>query len=103
MTTRRHWRLTNSLAGKAVLPSSRWACSAQKSVTQMVDTAFTPAFAKDLSNYKDVHALVGDRAKLYSTIKAENDKLKGMLASKPHELAAEAEYLCDKVKPQMGV
>merc|ERR1712048_1322908 len=74
-----------------------------ETMTHMVDTGFMPAFAKDLSNYKDAAALVGERAKLYPMVKAENDKLKGMLASKPHDLAAEAEYLCTQVKPQMGV
>merc|ERR1711957_306537 len=74
-----------------------------ETMTHMVETAFIPAFAKDLSNYKDAQALVGERAKLYPMVKAENDKLKGMLAAKPHDLAAEAEYLCNDVKPQMGV
>jgi len=73
-----------------------------ETMTQMVETAFLPAFAKDLGNYKAAPELAGERTRLYPVIKSENDKLKAMLGAMPHGgLPAEASYLCDKVKPQM--
>lgn len=42
-------------------------------------------------------------AQVYSGIKDAADKLKTLLASKPHEVRAEAKYYCDVIKPQMLV
>merc|ERR1719414_2775402 len=71
-------------------------------LVQMVETGILPACAEDLAGYAAAPALKGDREELYTAIKAATDKLKGLLEGKPHELAAEAAYLCDTVKPQMA-
>merc|ERR1719359_1515562 len=68
----------------------------------MVNTAFIPAFAQDLSIYKDAPDLAGDRKKLYSSVKTETEKLAKMVKDAPHDMVAEAEYLCDTVKGQMS-
>mmetsp|Transcript_14312 Transcript_14312/g.38337 ORF Transcript_14312/g.38337 Transcript_14312/m.38337 type:complete len:102 (-) Transcript_14312:414-719(-) len=69
----------------------------------MVKTGFIPAFAQDLALYKDADDLLGDRKMLYGSVKTETEKLEKMLTQVPHgDLAAEAEYLCDKVKAQMA-
>merc|ERR1712178_531147 len=55
-----------------------------KTMVDMVETGILPACAQDLALYKDSPSLAGDRAKTYGSIKAENDKLKTILASAPH-------------------
>jgi len=67
----------------------------------MVQTGFLPAFAKDLTSYKDSPDLAGDRNKLYSQVKEQAEKLRKLSDNKPHELKAEAAYICNTVKPQM--
>merc|ERR1719229_2036870 len=42
-------------------------------MVDMVNTAFIPAFAKDLALYKDAPDLVGDRKTLYASVKAETE------------------------------
>jgi glutamine synthetase len=74
-----------------------------ETMIQMVNTAFLPAFAKDLLSYKDAIELAGDRNKLYGSAKAEAETLKSMIGSMPEGLKEEAAYLCNKVKPQMEV
>jgi len=73
-----------------------------QTMVQMVQTGILPACAKDLAKYKDAPSLKGDRETIYSGIKTETDKLKDVFGKKPHELVAEATYLCDTVKPQMA-
>jgi len=74
-----------------------------ETMVAMVATGFTPAFAKDLAIYKDAPALAGDRARLYSEVLVEAEKLKGLMKNVPNGLALESKYLCDMVKPQMAV
>merc|ERR1712014_198857 len=66
-------------------------------MVQMVETGILPACAQAMPSLK------GDREAVYGNIKKETDKLSELFAKKPHDLAAEATYLCDVVKPQMGV
>mmetsp|Transcript_21157 Transcript_21157/g.54971 ORF Transcript_21157/g.54971 Transcript_21157/m.54971 type:complete len:88 (+) Transcript_21157:2-265(+) len=54
-----------------------------------------------MAKYVSMPAFKGDREKVYLGIKVETDKLKQLNAKKPHDLRAEATYLCDIVKPQM--
>jgi glutamine synthetase len=70
-------------------------------MVDMVNTAFIPAFAKDLALYKDAPDLAGSRKALYTSVKTETEKLAKMMSETPHDMVAEAEYLCDKVKDQM--
>merc|ERR1711972_68117 len=56
----------------------------------------------DMAKYKAMPALGGDREATYTSIKAETDKLKGLFGKKPHDLKAEATYLCDTIKRQMA-
>merc|ERR1719247_656528 len=72
-----------------------------KTMVKMVDSGILPACAKDLSIYKDAPMLAGDRAHLYAAIKGENDKLKDLLSSIPHDPEQEAFFFCSSVKPQM--
>jgi len=74
-----------------------------KTMIEMVETGIIPACVEDLALYKDSPDFAGDRPNAYRSIKKENDKLKTMLASTPHDMTAEADYLCDIVKPQMAV
>jgi glutamine synthetase len=70
----------------------------------MIDTGIIQACAKDLAIFKDAPFLAGDRVKLYQSIKTETDKLKEMQKAVPTEdLASEAAYYSDVVKPQMEV
>merc|ERR1711972_689786 len=46
-------------------------------------------------------SLGGERQATYTKIKAETDKLKQLFEQKPHDLQAEAKYICDVIKPQM--
>jgi len=67
----------------------------------MVKIGFLPAFAQDLSLYKDASDLAGNRKVLYASVKTETEKLAKMMKEAPKDMVAEAEYLCDKVKEQM--
>lgn len=71
-------------------------------LVSMIETGIVPACAKDLANYTACAELAGDRKKIYTSIKGETDKLKALFSKKPHDLAKEATYLCDVVKPQMA-
>jgi len=73
-----------------------------KTMIQMVETGIIPACAKDLAAF-GTHGttLAGVRATTYESIKKESDALKAMLDTLPSDMAAEAEYLCDVVKPKM--
>merc|ERR1711920_27985 len=71
-----------------------------QTMIKMVETGILPACAKDLSSY-GTSKLVGNRPKVYASIMAENDKLKGLMEKLPSDMVKEAEYLCDTVKPQM--
>jgi len=68
---------------------------------EMVRTGFLPAFAQDLSLYKDASDLAGNRKALFASVKTETEKLAKMMKEAPNDMVAEAEYLCDKVKDQM--
>jgi glutamine synthetase len=72
-----------------------------ETLIDMVETGILPACAKDMAKYKAMPALAGDRSATYTSIKTETDKLKGLFDKKPHDLKAEATYLCDTIKPQM--
>jgi len=74
-----------------------------QTIIQMVETGILPACAADMATYASMPSLTGERGETYNGIKLEIDKLKQLVASKPHDLVAEAEYLCNTVKPQMGV
>merc|ERR1719437_369197 len=67
----------------------------------MVETGILPACAKDLAKYSAMPKLAGEREATYNSIKVETDKLKALFEKKPHELKAEATFLCDTIKPQM--
>jgi glutamine synthetase len=72
-----------------------------KTMIDMMETGIIPACAKDLEKYVHCKELAGDRMSVYSQIVQETNKLKELLAKVPHDLKAEAEYLCDTLKPQM--
>merc|ERR1712146_150667 len=72
-----------------------------ETLIDMIETGILPACAKDMAKYQSMPALAGDREATYKSIEAETDKLKGLFVKKPHELKAEATYLCDTIKPQM--
>mmetsp|Transcript_73916 Transcript_73916/g.209346 ORF Transcript_73916/g.209346 Transcript_73916/m.209346 type:complete len:676 (+) Transcript_73916:3-2030(+) len=74
-----------------------------QTLVQMVETGILPACATDMAKYTAMPALKGQREEVYGGIMTETDKLKQLFGSKPHELAQEAEYLCNTVKPQMSV
>jgi len=70
-------------------------------MVDMVETAILPACAKDMAKYQAMPALAGERNATYTGIKTATDKLKQVFDKRPHDLRAEATYLCDTVKPQM--
>lgn len=72
-------------------------------LVQMIETGILPACATDLAKYSAMPSLKGERDAIYTSIKKETDQLKKLFASKPHEMVAEADYLCNTVKPQMQV
>jgi len=72
-----------------------------ETMLSMVSTGFTPAMSKDLANYKDTPKLAGERFAVYDNVLEEQKKLKDLMGKMPSDLAAEAKYLCDHVKPQM--
>merc|ERR1712226_1428048 len=72
-----------------------------KTMVEMVQTGILPACAADLSIYKDSPQLVGTRATVYEAISKETSALSALLEKVPHDMVAEAEYLCETVKPQM--
>merc|ERR1712060_869760 len=67
----------------------------------MIETGILPACAKDMGKYSAMPKLAGEREATYDSIKVETDKLKALFEKKPHELKAEATFLCDTIKPQM--
>jgi len=71
-------------------------------LVRMIETGILPACAADMGKYVGLKALAGERDATYTAVKKETDKLKDLFSKKPHELAAEATYLCEKVKPQMA-
>merc|ERR1719394_1143502 len=71
-----------------------------ETLVDMIETGILPACAKDMAKYKAMPALGGDREATYASIKTDTDKLKGLFGKKPHDLKAEATYLCDTIKPQ---
>ena len=73
-----------------------------QTLVSMVETGILPACAKDLAKYSSLPALAGERSQTYSAIKSETDKLRTLLTKRPSELAKDATYLCDVVKPQMA-
>merc|ERR1719382_2236245 len=73
-----------------------------ETLIDMIETGILPACAKDMAKYRAMPALGGDREATYTSIKTETDKLKGLFGKKPHDLKAEATYLCDTIKPQMA-
>merc|ERR1719210_2754415 len=72
-----------------------------QTLIDMIETGIIPACVKDMAKYKAMPALAGEREATYTGIKAEADKLRALFEKKPHDLKAEAAYLCDTVKPQM--
>mmetsp|Transcript_34006 Transcript_34006/g.76321 ORF Transcript_34006/g.76321 Transcript_34006/m.76321 type:complete len:728 (+) Transcript_34006:59-2242(+) len=77
-------------------------CCEVETMINMVETGYLPACAKDLEKYKGFDKLAGNRKAVYDAIVDDLEKLKSVIAAKPHtSLAAEATYLCDTVKPQM--
>jgi glutamine synthetase len=72
-----------------------------QTMINMVNSGFTPAMAKDLQNFTAAPELAGDRKAIYTAVVAEHAKLKDVFDKVPHELEAEATYLCNTVKPQM--
>jgi glutamine synthetase len=71
-----------------------------KTMIQMVESGFLPACAKDLNAFANTK-LAGGRQALYESIMKQNDALKAMLSKVPSDMVAEAEWLCNTVKPQM--
>ena len=67
----------------------------------MTKTGFLPACAKDLAQFAGFPAGAGDKAKVYAAIPPALAEVEKLFAAKPHDLAAEATYLCDTVKPAM--
>merc|ERR1712107_728111 len=72
-----------------------------ETLINMIEIGILPACAKDMAKYSAMPALAGDRSATYTSIKTETDKLKDLFGKKPHDLKAEATYLCDTIKPQM--
>lgn len=72
-------------------------------LVHMVETGILPACAKDMASYGSMKSLAGVREETYNSIKTETVKLQQLFDQKPHDLAKEAEYLCNTVKPQMSV
>jgi len=74
-----------------------------ETMIKMVETGILPACAQDMASYAAMPSLAGDRSKTYEGIVAETMTLKDVFARKPHDdLAKEADYLCNTVKPQMA-
>jgi len=70
-------------------------------LVDMIETGILPACAKDMAKFGAMPKLAGERESTYMGIKTETDKLKELMAKKPHDLQAEATYLCNTIKPQM--
>merc|ERR1719410_1189148 len=77
-------------------------CVEVSTLIAMVDTGIIPACAADMVKYAGLPSLKGDRDATYTAVQEATDTLKQLFANKPHDLAAEAAYLCEKVKPQMA-
>jgi len=77
-------------------------CIEVNTLLDMVQTGILTACARDMANYAGFKELAGPRHATYASIHTEADKLKAVFAKRPHgNLQAEANYLCDVVKPQM--
>ena len=74
-----------------------------ETLIEMVETGILPACAKDLKKYEHSKDLAGDRKATYRSIKQETERLRQMMERRPEELAEDASYLCNEVKPQMQV
>jgi len=72
-----------------------------ETLINMIETGILPACAKDMAKYQAMPSLAGERQATYDSIKTETDKLKQLFDKRPHDLQAEAKYLCDTIKPQM--
>mmetsp|Transcript_39213 Transcript_39213/g.113204 ORF Transcript_39213/g.113204 Transcript_39213/m.113204 type:complete len:119 (+) Transcript_39213:1-357(+) len=72
-----------------------------ETMLSMVSTGFIPAMAKDMAIYKDSPKMAGERNTTYPAVQDECKKLKDLMAKVPDDLAKQATYLCDTVKPQM--
>merc|ERR1712014_464123 len=66
-----------------------------QTLVDMIETGILPACTKDLAKYAVMPALSGDREATYMGIKTQTDTLKHLFEKKPHDLQAEATYLCD--------
>jgi len=77
-------------------------CVEVSTLITMVNTGIIPACAADMAIYAGMPSLKGERDATYTAVKKETDTLKQLFANKPHDLVAEASYLCEKVKPQMA-
>merc|ERR1711860_180801 len=73
-----------------------------KTLIHMVETGILPACAKDLATYGQ-SKLAGGRAQLFERIATESQKLQKLLAQVPADVEQEADFMCDVMKPQMGV
>merc|ERR1711920_855908 len=76
-------------------------CVEVNTLVDMVETGILPACARDLATYAAVPQLAGERQATYISIKDETEKLKALIAKKPHDLQAEATSISDTTKPQM--
>jgi glutamine synthetase len=77
-------------------------CVEVETMLSMVTTGFAAAMAKDMATYADQKdLLIGERGTVYTAVLAESKKLEDMMAKKPDDLASEAAYLCNTIKPQM--
>jgi len=72
-----------------------------QTLISMVETGILPACAKDLATYAQSSDLAGERKTVYAHIKRETDALRQLMGKLPANLAQEAVYLCDTVKPKM--
>jgi len=78
-----------------------------ETLVQMIETGIIPACATDHKKFAENEKLkdyMGERAATYKGVKTETDKLKVMISKIPHgNMAKEADYFCNTVKPQMVV
>jgi glutamine synthetase len=73
-----------------------------ETMLSMVHSDFVPAMAKDMATYKDQPKFAGERSTIYPAVLEESKNLEGLMANLPDDLAQQAMYLCDRVKPQMA-
>jgi len=72
-----------------------------QTMLNMVNSGFCPAMAADLQNYSCAPEFAGDRKAIYTEVLTESKKLKAVFEKLPEDLAEEAKYICNTVKPQM--